>query len=295
MRSGPVSCGGGARLHDGPVNAHDWRRRLSDLLAEGVAVQGDEPVRAALLAEIDRLAAASSPAQLVVDRPVLGVDACRAGWVAVQLRPSGPPTAHAGASIGALVEQVRESGDLAVVAVDIPIGLPDRHGRAADALARQALPGKSSSVFSTATRSAYAAATYDDAKARNIAATGGTSLSRQAWALGPKILEVDAWLRTRPTVDVIEVHPELSFARMSGAPILVGKKDSDGVHARRVALALAGITPPAWFRGSGFGEDDLLDACAAAWTAARFARGDAESLPPEPEVFSDGLPAAIWV
>ena len=41
--------------------------------------------------------------------------------------------------------------------------------------------------------------------------------------------------------------------------------------------------------------DDLLDACAVAWTARRYAAGTAYSLPDPPEVFSDGLPAAIWV
>jgi predicted RNase H-like nuclease len=52
------------------------------------------------------------------------------------------------------------------------------------------------------------------------------------------------------------------------------------------------VAPP-WFRGAGFGEDDLLDACAAAWTAVRHSRGLSESFPEVPEVFSDGLPAAI--
>jgi predicted RNase H-like nuclease len=40
---------------------------------------------------------------------------------------------------------------------------------------------------------------------------------------------------------------------------------------------------------------DGLDACAVAWTAARYAAGTAYSLPDPPEVFSDNLPAAIWV
>jgi predicted RNase H-like nuclease len=82
---------------------------------------------------------------------------------------------------------------------------------------------------------------------------------------------------------------------MAGAPVLPGKKRADGVRARRALLDRTGLTPPAWFRGAGFGEDDLLDACAAAWTAVRHARGEAESLPEVPEVFSDGIQAAIRV
>jgi predicted RNase H-like nuclease len=280
----------------GPVNADDWRRRLSDLLAEGVEVQGPDPVRAALLAEVEHLSGTPAHAQLVVDVPVLGVDACRTGWVGVLLAPGRPPAVLAGAAIAALVELARETADVSVVAIDIPIGLPDAGVRQADVLTRQALPGKGSSVFTTLTRAAYTAETYAQGRADNLAATAGTrSASAQAYGLRSRILDVDGWLRTRPAVAVIEVHPELSFARMTGAPILARKKDPEGVSDRRATLAAAGLVAPGWYHGSGFGEDDLLDPCAAAWTAARYSEGHAESLPEIPEVFSDGIPAAIWV
>ncbi len=129
-----------------------------------------------------------------------------------------------------------------------------------------------------------------------MAATDGrTSVSAQAYALREKVLQVDAWVRSRPGATVIEVHPEVSFARMAGAPVLPRKKDADGVRARREALAAHGIVAPPWFRGAGFGEDDLLDACAAAWSAVRHSLGVSESFPATPEVFSDGIPAAIRV
>jgi predicted RNase H-like nuclease len=41
--------------------------------------------------------------------------------------------------------------------------------------------------------------------------------------------------------------------------------------------------------------DDVLDAAAVAWTAARVAAGTARSLSDPPAVFADGLPAAIRV
>ena len=239
--------------------------------------------------------AQEAPVRLRPDRPVLGVDACPAGWVGVLIGTDGRPTVHVAETITTLVDLVRESADLAVVAIDIPIGLPDAGSRLADAEARRQLIGKGSSIFTTLTRAAYAAPTYELARAANIAATGGTSASAQAYALGPKILQVDAWVRSRPDVDVIEVHPELCFARMAGAPILARKKDPEGAQARRVALRDNGIEAPAWFRGSGFAEDDLLDACAAAWSAARHEDGLTESFPAEPEVFGDGIPAAIRV
>jgi predicted RNase H-like nuclease len=280
---------------DGPIGG-DWRARLERLLTEAVEAHGPDPVRDALLAEADRLSGTPGPESLVVDVPVLGVDASPTGWVGVLLAPGARPAALSSRSMAALVELARETAPLAVVAIDIPIGLPDTGGRQADVLARQALPGKGSSVFATLTRSAYLAESYAEGRAENLAATDGLrSASAQAYALRAKILEVDAWVRSRPGVDVIEVHPELSFARMAGGPVLASKKKPEGVDARRAVLAGAGLVPPAWFRGSEFGEDDLLDACAAAWSAVRRARGDAESLPEVPEVFSDGIPAAIWV
>jgi predicted RNase H-like nuclease/ADP-ribose pyrophosphatase YjhB (NUDIX family) len=236
------------------------------------------------------------PPVLAPPAPVLGVDACPAGWVGVVIDPQRRASVFVAPDITGLVDLVRERHDVPVVAVDIPIGLPDTGGRQADAAARRALVGKASSVFSTPVRAAVEAATYEEARAANLAATDGrTSVSAQAYALREKVLQVDAWVRGRPGARVIEVHPEVSFARMAGAPLLARKKDADGVRARREALAAHGIVAPAWFRGAGFGEDDLLDACAVAWTAVRHALGVSESYPEVPEVFSDGIPAAIWV
>ncbi len=236
------------------------------------------------------------PVVLDVARPVLGVDACAGGWVGVLLDTDRRARVFVAGTIAELVALVRESAPPSVVAIDIPIGLPDSGGRRADSEARRELVGKGSSVFSTLTRSAYEADSYAEGRSANLAATDGrTSASAQAYALREKIMQVDDWVRSGPGVEVIEVHPELSFARMAGSPILARKKEVDGVRSRRAALAVHGIVAPAWFRGAGFAEDDLLDACAAAWSAARHDRGAAESFPAEPEIFSDGLAAAIHV
>ncbi len=238
------------------------------------------------------------PAPLYPPAPVLGVDACVGGWVGVLLDPVLRAQVFVARTITELVELVGEDNHVSVVAIDIPIGLPDTTGRVSDAEARKVLVGKSSSVFSTPTRAALEAQTYVEARAANLVATGGsTSVSAQAYALREKVLQVDAWVRSgpRPGVEVIEVHPEVSFTRMAGAPVLARKKEPEGVVARRAALAAHGIVAPAFFRGAGFGEDDLLDACAAAWSGVRHALGVSESFPAEPEVFSDQIPAAIRV
>ncbi|HEX4190749.1 MAG TPA: DUF429 domain-containing protein [Marmoricola sp.] len=275
-----------------------WQADLHDAVQRGLAEAGPVEVLSVLEAQLETLAThPGTPVRpFAPETPVLGVDACSAGWVGVALGPAGRPTVHVGATIKALVAQVREIAEIRVVAIDIPIGLPDSGGRKADLLARAALPGKGASVFSTLTRAAYCAETYAEGREQNLAATDDRlSASAQAYALRAKILDVDAWVRDSPGVVVIEAHPELSFARMAGAPLVEPKKDPAGAQARRDALARRGIVAPAWFSGSGFAQDDLLDACAVAWTAARHAAGETESFPDEPEYFSDGLPAAIRV
>jgi hypothetical protein len=100
----------------------------------------------------------------------------------------------------------------------------------------------------------------------------------------PSCGEVDA---SSKVVEVIEVDPVASFSRIAGRPLRGAREDEEGVAERRDLLARTGLVPPAWFRGSDFGEEDLLDACAAAWTAVRRVHGDAER--------AGGGSTAIWV
>ena len=268
---------------------------MSELMASRIAAATSDEREARFVAPEGQDDADPRPL-LAPDVPVLGVDACPGGWVGVVLDTERRARVFVDATIAGLVALVRETVPVGVVAIDIPIGLPDASGRLADSEARKQLVGKSSSLFSTPVRAALEAGSYAAARDANLAATDGrTSVSAQAYALREKVLQVDAWVRSRPGVEVVEVHPELSFARMAGAPVLASKKDPDGVRARREALAAHGIVAPPWFRGAGFGEDDLLDACAAAWSAVRHSLGVSESFPAVPEVFGDGIPAAIRV
>ncbi len=246
---------------------------------------------------LDAPAAASpaAPEPVPVLDPVLGVDGCAAGWVGALLVPGAPrPRVVVAPTIAQLVETVRAEVDVRVVGIDIPIGLPDDTLRRADALARKALPGRASTVFTTLTRAAYAEGSRLEADAVNRRLTG-QGVGAQAFALRDKIVEVDAWVRSRPTLEVLEVHPEVSFAEMSGAPVPEGKATEAGRTARLEALAEAGVPRPSVLSGSGYAVDDVLDACAVAWTAARCAAGLSRSLPEQPEVFSDGIAAAIHV
>lgn len=87
----------------------------------------------------------------------------------------------------------------------------------------------------------------------------------------------------------------MSFAELNAGHLSAAKSTADGLEQRRAALLRQGIALPEPLRRPQVGADDVLDAAAAAWTARRYAAGDAFSLPDPPEVFSDGWPAAIWV
>ncbi len=227
---------------------------------------------------------------------VLGVDACRAGWIGIALS-GGRARAYFAPGIGELAGRATADGPVLVIAIDIPIGLADTGRRRADQLAREALGRRWPSLFITPVRAAVEAADYQGAAAENRR-LAGEGLSRQAFALRAKILDVDQWLQTGSAApaQVVEAHPELSFAAMAGAPLRSRKSTWAGAVQRRTLLAQAGIVLDGdlGLAGEQAGVNDVLDAAAAAWTARRVSDGSARCLPPSPEVFSDGIPAAIW-
>ena len=95
-----------------------------------------------------------------------------------------------------------------------------------------------------------------------------TSVSAQAYALREKVLQVDAWVRSRPGVARDRGAPRGELradGRIARPGAQEGRRRGGGPALRR--WRRHGITAPHWFRGAGFGEDDLLDACAAAWSA----------------------------
>jgi len=225
---------------------------------------------------------------------VLGVDACRAGWAGVVLI-DGAVTVHVARTIVGLVAEVEESGRLAVIGVDIPIGLPDTGRRQADVLAYKLVGPRRSSVFITPVRAALEAASHPAAVEVNKE-LAGEGVSAQVYGLRSKIFEVDAWVR-HAQQPVVEVHPEVSFATLAGAPLPDSKRTWAGVQQRRRLLADAGLrlADDIGDAGRHAAVDDVLDAAAAAWSAARVARGLATPLPNPPVKHSDGWPVAIWV
>ena len=203
---------------------------------------------------------------------VLGVDGCRGGWVGAEVGPSGISWhlfTHATEFL---------AHPAAVIAVDIPIGLPDQGVRQCDVLARRRLPGQASSVFPAPIRAALAARTYAEARALSVA-VDGRSLSAQCFGILPKIVEVDIALRAAERVggqEVLEVHPELSFTTLAG--VALPRKKSAGGALTRIQLLQAafGVLPTKVPPEAAL--DDALDALICAWTALRWLRGECEVL-----------------
>lgn len=225
---------------------------------------------------------------------MVGVDACRKGWVGVALDPGSEPRAYVGPTVSELVSEAERDGPVEVVGVDIPIGLPDAGERAADVLAKKAVGTLHSSVFMTPVREALTAPDHATAVAVNRE-HAGTGVSVQAYGLRHRILEVETWARTtRHTV--VEVHPEVCFATLAGRPLTTRKSTWAGAEERRGLLSGAGIRLHGTLgeAGASAGVDDVLDAAVVAWTARRHALGAAQCLPEVPETFSDGIPCAIW-
>lgn len=209
---------------------------------------------------------------------VLGVDGCRGGWV------------------GALVEDGRVSWlrlpdidaalslDVAVVGVDMPIGLPETGRRECDLLAKRALGRAHPRVFLTPPRGVLAAGSYAEAGPIHRRLAGGLGMSVQTWGLVEKIREVDA---RAEDPRLVEVHPELSFALLAGR-VLTSKHTGAGREERHIALRtwLPDLeeAPPA---------EDGLDALAAAWSAARWLAGTAHVRPDDPPTDARGRPMRI--
>lgn len=218
---------------------------------------------------------------------VVGLDvAGRLGWVGVVIDDRG----LAGVAVGALAEVVARSEPVVVVGVDIPLGGAAGRARRCDAAARTFVGPRAASVFS-APPIGEAGATYAETNAA-LAAEGLPKLSRQAWALLPRMREA----ADSAAVDarIVEVHPEVSFRAMSAAPLEWPKKSWNGQNRRRYLLAEHGIMLPAELPEIGpVPADDLLDAAAVAWSARRIAAGEASSLPDPPEDH-DGRQVAIW-
>lgn len=153
-------------------------------------------------------------------------------------------------------------------------------------------------MFTPPRRPALKAATWEEACEINERLTG-KRLSKQAWAIAPKVREVDRFLRNEPRAREVvrEVHPELLFWALNGRRPMREKKSR--VAGRRERLAVLSnylpgaesVLTAALARRNGvrYQADDVIDALAAAVVASR-AYGLLNALPEHPPRDAYGLP-----
>ena len=224
-----------------------------------------------------------------------GVDGCRQGWLCLEDH-NGALTGHIFKSFAALLAAMPK---VEIIAIDIPIGLPEQGKRDCDVAARFHLGRpRASSVFSTPVLGILHEEKYSVAnlKHRDI---DGRGLSRQAFAILPKIREVNVRLQPNPALQqrVREVHPEVCFAFWNwGVPMPHRKASPEGrdererlIDAEWPGQRLAILD---CLQGS-FEYDDLNDAFAALWTARRVAQGTARVLGSQP-IDKYGLRMEMW-
>ena len=152
---------------------------------------------------------------------------------------------------------------------------------------------------------------FAEARNRNMDATGGVSVSAQAFGILRKVAEVDRLIQTNDTAHrvVRETHPEVCFSALNGGPMSFKKKHGLGFRDRvrllddhldgRGGRAIEDASRRCWkHRGSersggsccrrmhSVASDDLVDAMACAVTAWLILhdKDSVRTLPPRKDV-----------
>ena len=224
---------------------------------------------------------------------VVGVDGCKAGWVAISYdTDENSLSARTHTTFAEVVEAYAEAK---CIAVDIPIGLTTSDARDCDKEARQVLTSlRGSSVFPAPDPRIVDAPTYEAAAAQSQRLKG-KGISVQSFGIYRKVAEVNRLMTPELQNRIVEIHPEVSFwALANKRPMQYPKRTLPGFNERRSLLMSAlGIEIPSdvgakqWVRGAA--ADDVLDAIAAAWSARRFAEGRSKTLPTRPLKDAKGL------
>lgn len=229
---------------------------------------------------------------------IAGLDGCKKGWIA--LYRALEESIIESRIVTSVEELFAAIDDLAVLAIDIPIGLTESGPRQCDVMARREIGPRASSVFPAPIRAVLEAMTYDEAS-RISRERQNCGMSKQTFAICPKIRSIDEALRSNPGLRdrVCEVHPEVSFRAWNGGAAMTDPKKTLTGGSARLRLVSAHFGDEAFgavranYSRRDVADDDILDAFAALWTAERIAAGRARTLPEQPPTDDTGLPMRI--
>jgi len=235
----------------------------------------------------------------------LGVDGCRAGWLAITLAPDNGWEVDIFNNFSQLWDRYSSAS---LILIDIPIGLREgnpengsieRHERRCDKEARKLLgPKRRSCVFRVPCRPAVYSSSYNDAIVQNEKLTG-TRIFRATWNIVAKIREMDEFLSGNHQVrgSIREMHPELCFWSLNGCQPLRYSKTKENGYLERFKLlqsvypqskAIIDHTLSNYLRKQ-VKKDDILDALCGAITAMMGWK-NLSSIPMQPEEDLKGLP-----
>lgn len=222
----------------------------------------------------------------------IGVDGCRGGWIAAVMDHGEMRLER----YDTITEIIGNYPVYDSFLVDMVIGLRNSSKQIRpDDLARKELGSRASTIFPVPSRAAvYADGEGAQKKANQL--TLGKSLSKQTSYIIPKIKEIDIFLSANPKYKnkILESHPELDFARLSGSVLLSRKKHADGMNDRIAILSnylpnnpLDKLKETA--KKLKCNADDLVDAICLVVTASLASHGQCETIPANPERDETGL------
>ena len=224
----------------------------------------------------------------------IGIDGCKVGWFIFSINENDEFSYNLITSLDEIKAIIIPDDN---ILLDIPIGLRSMGAqeRLCDKGARKVLGKRRSSVFPAPSRLALNAKTYEEASAINRK-NCGRGLSKQSYAIIPKIKEVDEFLMNDTSnLDIREMHPEVCFWALNGGiPMQYNKKKSEGFEERlgllrKYAPNIGKVVDEilTTYKRKEVAKDDIHDAAVGAVTL-RYAK-ELKTIPEIPEVDEKGL------
>jgi predicted RNase H-like nuclease len=220
---------------------------------------------------------------------IAGVDGSKDGWVIVSETHESQTRIEVASNFSQIFD-----AEYDLLVVDVPIGLLQTGTRFADRESRRLLKARACCVFTAPLHPTLLCADYIAASECRLRIEG-KAVTKQAWAIMPKIIEVNRLLTPESQSRVREGHPEVSFAYLNDGNALALSKHSREGRQKRVALLtkhFSGVASDVQKRPR-FAED-LVDAYAMLWTARRIRDGRAVALPKAAPRDISGLLMQIW-
>ena len=216
-----------------------------------------------------------------------GVQSCPGGWLVTSARLQGISLSGPASEVyGHFIDVLDNRPAFTVVALHLPLGLPDRHspgGRACDRAARRLLGRpRSAAIASPPTREDL----------REWKEGGAPAVSAVTRSLLRRVAEAYEVIGSYHQRSVFEVHPELSFYQLNEAqPLRYPKRTSAG-RAERTALLedrIPGAAAALESTPAGAKPAQVVDGMAMLFTARRIRARSIVRIPDMAEWDAEGL------